>query len=78
MSAPLVSWIALIVFALPVLEAARRPAMVDRPMRILACWFAFLTVENAVSNFYNLLNLPLGIEDDGLLAIAERRAARAN
>jgi alkylhydroperoxidase family enzyme len=37
-----------------------------------------LTVENAVSNFYNLLNLPLGIEDDGLLAIAERRAARAN
>lgn len=37
-----------------------------------------LTVENAVSNFYNLLNVPLGIEDDGLLAIAERRAGRAN
>jgi alkylhydroperoxidase family enzyme len=37
-----------------------------------------LTVENAVSNFYNLLNVPLGIEEDGLLAIAERRAARPN
>ena len=37
-----------------------------------------LTVENAVSNFYNLLNVPLGIEEDGLLALAERRAARAN
>jgi alkylhydroperoxidase family enzyme len=38
-----------------------------------------LTVENALSNFYNLLNVPLEIEEDGLLAIAERRAAaRAN
>jgi alkylhydroperoxidase family enzyme len=34
-----------------------------------------LVVENAKSNFYNLLNVPLRIEDDGLLAIAERRAA---
>jgi alkylhydroperoxidase family enzyme len=39
---------------------------------------AELVVENAVSNFYNLLNVPLQIEDDGLLAIAEKRAARRN
>ena len=37
---------------------------------------AELVVENAKSNFYNLLNVPLEIEDDGLLAIAEQRAAR--
>ena len=37
---------------------------------------AELVVENAKSNFYNLLNVPLRIEDDGLLAIAEQRAAR--
>lgn len=37
---------------------------------------AELVVETAKSNFYNLLNVPLGIEDDGLLAIAEQRAAR--
>jgi len=33
-----------------------------------------LTVLNAIENFYNLLNLPLGIEEDGLCAIAEGRA----
>jgi alkylhydroperoxidase family enzyme len=38
---------------------------------------AELVVENAKSNFYNLLNVPLEIEEDGLLAIAERRR-RAN
>lgn len=32
---------------------------------------------NALENFYNLLNLPLGIEDDGLCAIAEARSKRA-
>jgi alkylhydroperoxidase family enzyme len=37
---------------------------------------AELVVENAKSNFYNLLNVPLEIHDDGLLAIAEQRAAR--
>jgi alkylhydroperoxidase family enzyme len=37
---------------------------------------AELVVETAMSNFYNLLNVPLEIEDDGLLAIAEQRAAR--
>jgi alkylhydroperoxidase family enzyme len=39
---------------------------------------AEIVVENAKSNFYNLLNVPLQIEDDGLLVIAERRAARRN
>lgn len=32
-----------------------------------------LTFVNALENFYNLMNLPLGIEDDGLCAIAEGR-----
>lgn len=36
-----------------------------------------LTVENAVSNFYNLLNVPLEIEDDGLLALAQARSKRS-
>jgi alkylhydroperoxidase family enzyme len=39
---------------------------------------AELVVENAKSNFYNLLNVPLEIPDDGLLAIAERRAGKVN
>ena len=34
---------------------------------------AELVLANAIENFYNLLNLPLGIEDDGLCAIAEER-----
>ncbi len=33
-----------------------------------------ITVMNAVENFYNLLNLPLRIPDDGLLATAQARA----
>lgn len=37
-----------------------------------------LVIENAKSNFYNLLNVPLQIEEDGLLALAEKRAARSN
>lgn len=36
-----------------------------------------LTFVNALENFYNLLNLPLGIEDDGLCAIAQQRQRRA-
>jgi AhpD family alkylhydroperoxidase len=36
-----------------------------------------LTVLNAIENFYNLINLPLEIEADGLCAIQERRLARA-
>jgi AhpD family alkylhydroperoxidase len=35
-----------------------------------------ITWLNAVENYFNLLNVPLGIEADGLCAIAERRAAR--
>ena len=34
-----------------------------------------ITWLNALENYYNLLNLPLGIEADGLCAIAQRRAA---
>lgn len=34
-----------------------------------------ITWLNAIENYYNLINLPLGIESDGLCAIAERRAA---
>ena len=34
-----------------------------------------ITWLNALENYYNLLNIPLGIESDGLCAIAERRAA---
>ena len=34
-----------------------------------------ITWLNALENYYNLLNLPLGIEADGLCAIAQSRAA---
>ena len=34
-----------------------------------------ITWLNALENYYNLLNLPLGIEADGLCVIAQRRAA---
>ena len=34
-----------------------------------------ITWMNAVENYFNLINVPLGIESDGLCAIAERRAA---
>jgi len=33
-----------------------------------------ITVLNAIENFYNLLNLPLGIESDRLLEIAQAKA----
>jgi AhpD family alkylhydroperoxidase len=33
-----------------------------------------LTILCAIENYFNLLNLPLGIEEDGLCAMAERRA----
>jgi alkylhydroperoxidase family enzyme len=36
-----------------------------------------ITFLNALENFYNLLNLPLGIEDDGLCALAEGRRRKA-
>jgi alkylhydroperoxidase family enzyme len=34
-----------------------------------------ITWLNALENYYNLINLPLGIGSDGLCAIAQRRAA---
>jgi alkylhydroperoxidase family enzyme len=34
-----------------------------------------ITWLNALENYYNLINIPLAIESDGLCAIAERRAA---
>jgi alkylhydroperoxidase family enzyme len=34
-----------------------------------------ITWLNAVHNYYNLINLPLEIESDGLCAIAQGRAA---
>lgn len=34
-----------------------------------------LTILNAVENYFNYLNLPLGIEEDGLCAIAQARSA---
>jgi alkylhydroperoxidase family enzyme len=37
---------------------------------------AELAVENAKSNFYNMINVALDIHDDGLLAIAEAKARR--
>src|SRR4029453_6693061 len=37
-----------------------------------------LVVENAKSNFYNLVNVPLQIEEDGLLAIAARKMGKVN
>ena len=36
-----------------------------------------ITWLNAVENYFNLLNAPLGIESDGLCAIAERRTGRS-
>ncbi len=48
MNAPFVSWLALFVFALPVLAAARRQASVDRPMLLIAVWCAFLVLENTI------------------------------
>ena len=35
---------------------------------------AELTLSNAIENFYNLLNLPLEIESDGLEALARSAA----
>jgi hypothetical protein len=47
--APLISWLCLFAFALPVLAAARRPQAVTRPMLLIACWFAFLVLQAGVS-----------------------------
>jgi len=47
-NAPLVSWLALFVFALPVFAAARRQASVDRPMLLVAIWCTVLILENTI------------------------------
>jgi alkylhydroperoxidase family enzyme len=64
-------------------EATRHKEVSDATFGALQKHFsereiAELVVETAKSNFYNLLNVPLQIPDDGLLALAERRAARAH
>jgi AhpD family alkylhydroperoxidase len=59
-------------------EATRERRVDDETFAALRKHFddrqiAEITVVTAVENFYNLLNLPLGIEEDGLCAIAEGR-----
>jgi alkylhydroperoxidase family enzyme len=62
-------------------EATRNKKVADETFAALRKHFSErqiveLTFLNALENFYNLLNLPLGIEDDGLCAIAQERARR--
>jgi AhpD family alkylhydroperoxidase len=59
-------------------EATRNKAVDDATFATLRKHFSErqiveLTFVNALENFYNLMNLPLGIEDDGLCAVAEGR-----
>jgi alkylhydroperoxidase family enzyme len=59
-------------------EATRHKKVSDETFAALRKHFSEreiveITFVNALENFYNLLNLPLGIEDDGLCAIAEQR-----
>ena len=61
-------------------EATRRKRVSDATFDALRKHFTEpeiveITWLNAVHNYYNLINLPLGIESDGLCAIAERRTA---
>jgi alkylhydroperoxidase family enzyme len=61
-------------------EATRRKHVSDTTFAELQRHFnereiVEITWLNALENYYNLLNLPLGIEADGLCAIAQRRAA---
>ena len=53
MDAPLVSWLCLVSFALPVFAAARRRESVDRPMLLVACWYAFLAFWAALAVFWS-------------------------
>jgi alkylhydroperoxidase family enzyme len=60
-------------------EATRQKKVSDETFAALRKHFSErqiveITFLNALENFYNLMNLPLGIEDDGLCAIAEQRA----
>jgi len=63
-------------------EATRSKLVSDASFAELAKHFdereiAELTLANAIENFYNLLNLPLEVEADGLEAIAVAASARA-
>ncbi len=61
-------------------EATRNKRVADATFETLRKHFeeweiVEITWLNALENYYNLLNLPLGIESDGLCAIAQKRAA---
>jgi alkylhydroperoxidase family enzyme len=61
-------------------EATRQKRVSDATFETLRRHFnereiVEITWLNALENYYNLLNLPLEIESDGLCAIAERRRA---
>jgi alkylhydroperoxidase family enzyme len=61
-------------------EATRRKRVSDATFEALRKLFSEreiveITWLNALHNYYNLINLPLEIESDGLCAIAERRTA---
>ena len=63
-------------------EATRNKVVSDATFAELRKHFdergiAELTLVNAIENFYNLLNLPLEVEADGLEALAAARAAPA-
>jgi AhpD family alkylhydroperoxidase len=63
-------------------EATRHRQVADATFDALRAHFddrqiVAITWLNAVENYFNLLNGPLGIESDGLCAIAERRTGRA-
>jgi len=61
-------------------EATRNKRVMDATFEELRKHFqeweiVEITWLNALENYYNLINLPLGIESDGLCAIARKRAA---
>jgi AhpD family alkylhydroperoxidase len=60
-------------------EATRNKRVADTTFEALRKHFqeweiVEITWLNALENYYNLINLPLGIESDGLCAIAQKRA----
>jgi alkylhydroperoxidase family enzyme len=64
-------------------EATRQKKVSDATFQALRRHFeewevVEITWLNAVHNYYNLLNVPLELESDGLCAIAEARAATPN
>lgn len=61
-------------------EATQRRRVSDETFALLRAHFddraiVAITWMNAVENYFNLLNGPLGIESDGLCTIAERRTS---